>query len=141
MRCFTKLRSCKLKLLVLTATIIILLWLYAYSWYTIVEILFVSKSSSVINRATAKRPIVLPNVVVHFDLKGTPVKQSYLQSLLPKLRDLGANGLLMEYEDMFPYEGRLVNLSAERRYEKKEVSQILMYLPKNGKPSVGLICF
>lgn len=63
----------------------------------------------------------LKNVILHLDFKGSPPKLSYLKTLLPKLQSLGVTGLLMEYEDMFPYEGKLVNLSAENHYEIIEV--------------------
>lgn len=64
----------------------------------------------------------LKHVVVHIDLKGAPVKLDYLESLLPLFKRYGVNGLLMEYEDMFPYDGPLVNLSARNCYAKEEVS-------------------
>lgn len=38
------------------------------------------------------------------------------------LQDLGATGLLMEYEDMFPFTGAISNLSAGNAYEKAELS-------------------
>ena len=45
--------------------------------------------------------------LVHFDLKGAAPKIGYLQKLLPFLKNSGATGLLVEYEDMYPYEGTL----------------------------------
>lgn len=60
-------------------------------------------------------------VVVHFDLKGAPPLLSYLRSILQTLKNRGATGLLIEYEDMFPYEGILVNLSAKNHYDRNEV--------------------
>lgn len=63
----------------------------------------------------------LSKVIVHIDLKGSPPKLEYLTSLLPLLNDVGANGLLMEYEDMFPYKGDIVNLSSKYCYKEHEV--------------------
>lgn len=36
--------------------------------------------------------------------------------VFPLFHALGANGLLIEYEDMFPYEGRLMLLRAKHAY-------------------------
>lgn len=66
-------------------------------------------------------PVKLDYVIVHLDFKGMPPKLMYLKSLLTTLKRHGVNGLLIEYEDMFPYEGTLANLSVPHHYEKNEV--------------------
>ncbi|XP_062936546.1 hexosaminidase D isoform X3 [Cynocephalus volans] len=63
--------------------------------------------------------------LVHLDLKGAPPKVSYLSEIFPLFHDLGANGLLIEYEDMFPYEGHLQLLRAKHAYSPSEVKEIL----------------
>ncbi|XP_015861642.1 hexosaminidase D isoform X3 [Peromyscus maniculatus bairdii] len=63
--------------------------------------------------------------LVHLDLKGAPPKVSYLSEVFPLFHALGANGLLIEYEDMFPYEGRLRLLRAKHAYSPSEVTEIL----------------
>uniref|UniRef100_A0A8C8YLW3 Hexosaminidase D n=1 Tax=Prolemur simus TaxID=1328070 RepID=A0A8C8YLW3_PROSS len=63
--------------------------------------------------------------LVHLDLKGAPPKVSYLSKVFPLFRALGANGLLIEYEDMFPYEGPLRLLRARFSYSPAEVKEIL----------------
>ncbi|XP_069916183.1 hexosaminidase D isoform X2 [Oryctolagus cuniculus] len=63
--------------------------------------------------------------LVHLDLKGAPPKVSYLAEVFPLFRELGANGLLVEYEDTFPYEGRLRLLRATHAYSPSEVKEIL----------------
>ncbi|XP_049883317.1 hexosaminidase D-like [Pectinophora gossypiella] len=64
-------------------------------------------------------------VLVHIDLKGAPPTTKYLTSMLSKLKTLGANGLLMEYEDMFPYKGRIANLSTPHRYDEEPLKKFL----------------
>uniref|UniRef100_A0ABM0MG61 Hexosaminidase D-like n=1 Tax=Saccoglossus kowalevskii TaxID=10224 RepID=A0ABM0MG61_SACKO len=54
--------------------------------------------------------------LVHLDLKGAPPKISYLQQMIPLFAKWGANGLLVEYEDMFPYKGELSTLAAADAY-------------------------
>ncbi|XP_010616994.1 hexosaminidase D [Fukomys damarensis] len=63
--------------------------------------------------------------LVHLDFKGAPPKISYLSEIFPLFRALGANGLLIEYEDMFPYEGHLRLLRASNAYSPSEVTEIL----------------
>ena len=41
--------------------------------------------------------------LVHFDLKGAPPKLEYMLRLITLLREWGATGILVEYEDLFPY--------------------------------------
>jgi hypothetical protein len=67
-------------------------------------------------------PVFVPDRrLVHFDLKGAPPKIDYLQQLIPLIVQLGGTGLLIEYEDMFPYEGDLKSISASNHYTRAEV--------------------
>ncbi|XP_032596423.1 hexosaminidase D [Drosophila grimshawi] len=63
--------------------------------------------------------------LVHLDLKGAPPKLSFLKQMLPVLRALGATGLLIEYEDMFPYSGVLQSLAAHNAYKEAELKDFL----------------
>lgn len=66
--------------------------------------------------------------VVHVDLKGAPPKVDYFKNIFPLLAKLGATGLLMEYEDMFPYRGPILgNVSATNAYTPQEIQTILQY--------------
>ncbi|XP_020822377.1 hexosaminidase D isoform X3 [Phascolarctos cinereus] len=63
--------------------------------------------------------------LVHLDLKGAPPKVLYLAEIFPLFHALGANGILIEYEDMFPYEGPLHLLKARHAYSPTEIKEIL----------------
>ncbi|XP_036622119.1 hexosaminidase D isoform X3 [Trichosurus vulpecula] len=63
--------------------------------------------------------------LVHLDLKGAPPKVLYLAEIFPLFHALGANGILIEYEDMFPYEGPLQLLKARHAYSPSEIKEIL----------------
>ncbi|KAA0202662.1 hypothetical protein HAZT_HAZT011853 [Hyalella azteca] len=67
----------------------------------------------------------LSHKLVHLDLKGAPPKISYLRVLIPYMKEMGATGLLIEYEDSFPYWGPLASLAARNAYTRKEISEIL----------------
>uniref|UniRef100_A0A665V9R1 beta-N-acetylhexosaminidase n=1 Tax=Echeneis naucrates TaxID=173247 RepID=A0A665V9R1_ECHNA len=61
--------------------------------------------------------------LVHLDLKGAPPRPSYLHKLIELFSELGADGLLVEYEDMCPYEGELQLLRATEQpaYSRQEI--------------------
>ncbi|XP_077358123.1 hexosaminidase D isoform X2 [Festucalex cinctus] len=64
--------------------------------------------------------------VVHLDLKGAPPKLEYIHQLIESFSRLGADGLLMEYEDMFPYEGELkiLQATAQPAYSRDQILSI-----------------
>ncbi len=43
--------------------------------------------------------------IVHIDLKGAQPKVQYFKDFFKLIRDFGATGILLEYEDVFPYTG------------------------------------
>ncbi|KAI5645696.1 hypothetical protein NE865_02363 [Phthorimaea operculella] len=75
-------------------------------------------------------------VVVHIDLKGAPPKLSFLKSMLQEVKMLGANALLMEYEDMFPYVNELKNLSKSEHYD---INDLLVFLTEAKTIGVEII--
>ncbi|KAH8343665.1 hypothetical protein KR059_003336 [Drosophila kikkawai] len=77
--------------------------------------------------------------LVHIDLKGAPPKISFLKQLLPMLRALGATGLLIEYEDMFPYSGALQPLAAHNAYKEEELRDFLECAALHGLSVMPLV--
>ncbi|XP_017040214.1 hexosaminidase D [Drosophila ficusphila] len=77
--------------------------------------------------------------LVHLDLKGAPPKLSFLKELLPVLRELGATGLLIEYEDMFPFSGALKPLAALNAYKEDELRDFLECAALHGLSVMPLI--
>ncbi|XP_012590190.1 PREDICTED: hexosaminidase D [Condylura cristata] len=77
--------------------------------------------------------------LVHLDLKGAPPRASYLSEIFPLFHALGANGLLIEYEDMFPYEGHLRLLRAQHAYSPAEIAHIRQLAAQHGLEVVPLV--
>ena len=53
-----------------------------------------------------QKPYVPEHRIIHFDLKGAPPSIDYMKKVTRISKDLGATGVLIEYEDMFPWTGR-----------------------------------
>lgn len=66
-----------------------------------------------------------PLNLVHLDLKGAPPKVSYYEEFFPFVRRMGATGLLIEYEDMFPFWGPLSAIRAKNAYNRSDIERIL----------------
>lgn len=79
--------------------------------------------------------------LVHLDLKGAPPKIGYLFELIQLFADLGANGLLIEYEDMFPYEGELkvIQSKAQPPYSREEIMSIQEAASSRGLEVIPLV--
>ena len=68
---------------------------------------------------------MFPRKYIHLDLKGAPPKVGYLKDLFPVLRQWGATGLCIEWEDMLPFEGRFEVVRSPDAYSRKDVAAIL----------------
>lgn len=66
--------------------------------------------------------------IVHLDLKGSPPKINYLKELIPFMKDAGATGVLIEYEDFFPYSSDLESVKNQNHYTNQELTQIFKLL-------------
>ncbi|PIC50521.1 hypothetical protein B9Z55_000139 [Caenorhabditis nigoni] len=65
------------------------------------------------------------NVVIHFDLKGAPPKVDYFLEMLRLIAKGGATGILLEWEDMFPWTGKLEQFKNTDAYSDADVDSIL----------------
>ncbi|MFH4978579.1 hypothetical protein AB6A40_005288 [Gnathostoma spinigerum] len=82
---------------------------------------------------------IAPNRIFHLDLKGAAPKTSYLEKLIPLIRQMGGTGILIEYEDMFPYAGELSGLRAANAYSQTDLRHILQLAVDNHLTVIPLV--
>lgn len=82
-------------------------------------------SAGVQGIAMTQHPYIPAQRLVHLDLKGAPPKISYLKQIFPLLKAAGATGILIEYEDMFPFSGNLKAAAAGNAYTMDDIQAIL----------------
>ena len=61
---------------------------------------------------------------VHLDFKGAPPKMYYLEKFIRNVTQWGATGLLVEYENTFPYSGDYKNLRGRFSYKEDDIKKI-----------------
>jgi len=66
----------------------------------------------------------LKRKIVHLDLKGMPPRISYFAKLFPLLKQMGVTGILVEYEDMFPFYAQLASVANHKSYTRVEIAQL-----------------
>lgn len=81
----------------------------------------------------------IPHRIVHIDLKGAPPKISYLLKLIPLFRQWGATGILIEYEDMFPFRDSLSMLSKPYAYTTDDLRSLQEVTKAEGMVYVPLL--
>lgn len=96
-------------------------------------------SSSNYDQKNTKTDLFNAEKLVHLDLKGAPPKISYYEKLFPLLQTLGATGILIEYEDMFPYTGKLGNVSALNAYTADDINTINALAMKSNLAVIPLV--
>lgn len=99
---------------------------------------FQAKQSYYSNGAR-KQIYVPPRRLVHFDLKGAPPKVSYLKSVFHLIKRLGATGILLEWEDMFPWKGPIKDLAATNAYTLAQVKDIVASAQEKNLEVIPLI--
>jgi hexosaminidase len=84
-------------------------------------------------------PYIPKQRLLHLDLKGAPPKVFFLKKVLQLSKELGATGVLMEWEDMFPWSGPLATLAATNAYTRADVKEILQAAKANQLLVIPLI--
>lgn len=77
--------------------------------------------------------------LMHLDLKGGAPKMTYILQLIPTLKSWGVSGLLVEYEDMFPYDEDLSVLKSPYAYSVSEINKLLAEVKKHDILFVPLV--
>ncbi|KAH9388663.1 Hydrolase [Tyrophagus putrescentiae] len=104
------------------------------------ESVLVQYSQSPVERYRTLTKRYVPQLrMVHLDLKGAPPKISFLREIFPLLAKAGANGLLLEFEDMFPFDGDLADAAADNAYSKEDVQTINRLAKQNDLIVIPLI--
>jgi len=77
--------------------------------------------------------------IVHLDLKGAPPKLTFLKEFIPYIKKLGATGVLIEYEDFFPYENELETIQNQNHYTKQELNLLFDIISENKLKVIPLV--
>ncbi|KAG8221886.1 hypothetical protein J437_LFUL006704, partial [Ladona fulva] len=98
----------------------------------------------IINIAATMEAFDNAHRLIHLDLKGAPPKVSYYEKIFPAFRKWGATGLLIEWEDTFPYEGEVAHIgssgpSSHGFYSKEDALHILQLAHQNGLMVIPLV--
>ncbi|VDO60697.1 unnamed protein product [Heligmosomoides polygyrus] len=72
-------------------------------------------------------------------ISGAPPRPSYFKQLLTIVGNLGANGVLIEWEDMFPYTGALKRIRNGNAYTVDETLDILQHAHSLGLSVIPLV--
>lgn len=92
--------------------------------------------NSFMNEPQGSVVVNLDHKLVHFDLKGMPPKVDAYKTIFPFLKNLGATGVLMEYEDMFPFQGKLAGIANKEAYNVTDI-QIILGIAKSNNLQVN----
>ena len=97
------------------------------------------KIKNVASRSELARTMKSMQKLVHLDLKGSPPKVNYLRELIPFMKKAGATGVIIEYEDFFPYKNDLESIANQNHYSNQELRQIFDILKLNQMSLIPLI--
>lgn len=77
--------------------------------------------------------------IVHMDLKGAHPKVHFFKELFQFIVTLGGTGILIEYEDVFPYTGQLAFARSSQAYSEKDITKIIQWARDFGLEVIPLI--
>ncbi|XP_065199818.1 hexosaminidase D-like [Planococcus citri] len=80
--------------------------------------------------------------LIHLDLKVCPLKVDYLEKLFKVFREWGGTGLLIEWEDTFPYEGELEDIGSlhtQLAYSVADIQSIQSLAEQNNLIVIPLV--
>lgn len=83
--------------------------------------------------------------IVHLDMKGAPMKVDYLEKVFQVIKSWGVTGVLLEWEDTFPYTGELdeigsvKNAGGDNLYSLAEVTHLLACIKQLGMEPIQLV--
>jgi hypothetical protein len=66
-----------------------------------------------------------PIIALHLDLKGVMFRPAYIPQLLADLRSQGINTVLVEYEDIFPFDGLDIAFDNSVKWSKRTLRRFL----------------
>jgi hypothetical protein len=73
-----------------------------------------------------------PIIGVHLDLKGIVFKPGYIPELMRDLAAQGINAVLVEYEDVFPFDGMDIAFDKDTAWSKKTLARFRVEAAKHG---------
>ena len=76
---------------------------------------------------------------MHIDFKGLPLQPNYVMDCLSVLRSKGATGVILEWEDMFPYSGEFECLRASAAYSADEIGLVVEKAQELGLDVIPLV--
>ena len=100
---------------------------------------FSSCLRSVQKLSTFDSDVRIDRLYVHIDFKGSPPKPQYLLECFPLWRQWGATGIIFEWEDMLPFEGKLEVIKKSYCYTKEEVKLMIAAAEKEGLHCIPLV--
>ena len=77
--------------------------------------------------------------LVHIDMKGGPPTLPYFLDVMELVKDWGGTGLLIEWEDMFPWSGDLAVLARPGHYSREDVDSLLARAASLGLEVIPLV--